>query len=226
MLVNVAKVVKGVAFLWGDTFALTRRERDEAKVADGWHIVVRTPKTFMDKKGTERSYVRVVLENVDKDILEEVINIYYATDEGIRLMMENYFMLIPKQLRDDARFGALKDIIDMGVGFSISGVSREDETLSFVKKIAGIVASRILEDELERKGIDVKALKKDFFRRDDAKSVADATAIDVSDAIEAESVVTTDNGDIYANLDDDADVGNGADEADETVDGTDEAESE
>lgn len=223
MLVNVAKVVRGVAFLWGDTFALTRREE---KVSDGWYIVVRTPKTFKDKKGTERSYVKVVAD-VDDAILQDVINIYYATDTGIKLMMVDKFLLIPKQLRDDARFGALSDLIEMGVGFSMSGISKEDETLSFVKKIAGIVASRILEDELERGGIDVKALKDAFFRKDTAKPAV-SPDIDVSDAIEADSVVTTGNGDIYANLADDADVGNDdgkdADEADETADGTDGAE--
>lgn len=141
----VAKVENGVAYLWGESFALVGGEKSE----DGWYFVKLSNSEFKDKKGVTRQYVNIVAPVEDKEELKRILNIYYGYSEGIKDLIENYYNLVPAQIRNDSRFMTLCSLVEV-VDYS-SAVSKEHEMSNFVSKVCCIVAGRIIKDKFVKK---------------------------------------------------------------------------
>lgn len=141
----VARVENGVAYLWGESFALVGGEKCE----DGWYFAKISNGEFKDKKGVVRQYVNVLAESKDKEELKRILDIYYGTNNGIKDIISNYINLVPSQIRADARFKtlcAITDVFDYSSAFS-----KEHEMTNFVSKVCCIVAGRIIKDKFVKK---------------------------------------------------------------------------
>lgn len=155
-----ARVESGVAYLWGEAFAIVgldksilvgkdSKEVRASKYNNGWYYAKLSKKDFMDKKGIERKYISIVEPVGDTEELKRIINIYYGTPEGIKDVLQNYSNLIPLQIRQDTRykaFVALSELIDYS-----SELSKEHEMGNFVSKVCCIVAGRIIRDKFAKK---------------------------------------------------------------------------
>lgn len=141
----VARVENGVAYLWGESFALVGGE----KCNDGWYFAKISNGEFKDKKGVVRQYVNILSKAEDIEELKRILNIYYGNNSGIKDMISNYINLVPAQIRADARFKALCAIMDV-IDYS-SAVSKEHEMSNFVSKVCCIVAGRIIKDKFIKK---------------------------------------------------------------------------
>ena len=141
----VAKVENGVAYLWGESFALVSNEKNE----DGWYFVKLSKNEFKDKKGVNRQYVSIVAPADDKEELKRVLNIYYGYNDGIKDLINNYYNLVPAQIRSDSRFKTLCSLVDT-INYS-SAYSKEHEMSNFVSKVCCIVAGRIIKDKFVKK---------------------------------------------------------------------------
>lgn len=141
----VAKVENGVAYLWGESFALVGGGKGE----DDWYFVKLSNGEFKDKKGVTRQYVNIVAPVEDKEELKRILNIYYGYNEGIKDLIENYYNLVPAQIRNDSRFKTLCSLVEV-VDYS-SAVAKEHEMSNFVSKVCCIVAGRIIKDKFVKK---------------------------------------------------------------------------
>lgn len=152
----IARVEDGIAYLWGESFALiSADEGSDVTYENGWYYVIVSKSTFKDKKGVTRQYVTVV-EKIDPSSvvacseLKRLLSIYYGTSEGLKDIVNNYNHLIPYRIRNDSRFHAFESVINLDFGYS-SYLAKEYEMSNFVSKICSIVASRIIKDKFVKK---------------------------------------------------------------------------
>lgn len=141
----IARVENGVAYLWGESFALI----SDDNCTDGWFFVRLANSAFKDKKGVTRQYVNIVAPIEDTAELVRILNIYYGSTEGIRDLIENYYNLVPTQIRSDSRFKTLCELSKV-INYS-SAMSKEHEMSNFVSKVCCIVANRIIKDKFVKK---------------------------------------------------------------------------
>ena len=141
----VARVENGVAYLWGEIFALVSGEKCEA----GWYFARLSKNDFKDKKGITRQYANIVAPVEDNEELTKILGIYYGKTDGIKTLLSDYFHLVPAQIRQDSRFKALVALMD-ALDYS-SAMSKEYEMTNFISKVCCIVASRIVKDKFVKK---------------------------------------------------------------------------
>ena len=141
----VARVENGVAYLWGESFALVGGEKCE----DGWYFAKIYNSEFKDKKGVVRQYVNILAKAEDKEELKRILDIYYGYNAGIKDIINNYINLVPSQIRSDARFKTLCAIMDV-IDYS-SATAKEHEMANFISKVCCIVAGRIIKDKFVKK---------------------------------------------------------------------------
>jgi len=148
----IARVEDGVAYLWGESFALISSEET---YKNGWYYATTSKSTFKDKKGVTRQYVTIVAEIYPESVddyaeLKKLLAIYYGTFDGLKDIVNNYNHLIPFKIRNDSRFHAFESVINLNFGYS-SCLAKEYEMSNFVSKICSIVASRLIKDKFVKK---------------------------------------------------------------------------
>lgn len=144
----VVRVEDGVAYIWGETFALVK---SVLPVDDGWFFGSVGSSELVDKKGVARKYVNI-LAHIDDDIeVVRILNMYFGTVDGINDILEYYKELIPLRMRNDSRFKTFEDMY-YKMGYCRSTI-KEHEMLHFMDKLTSIVASRVVKDKLKTMGV-------------------------------------------------------------------------
>ena len=144
----LAYVEQGVAYLWGEQFALLLTADD---VKSGWYIVEDNKNIFKDKKGTTRVRVSVV-QAVDSTDVKALLNVYYGTTEGMHTIFSNKGYVPPK-IRYDSRFITLTSLYETLDNFSMSTVT-EDEMRNFIHKVGYSVATNMIREIMQRNSKD------------------------------------------------------------------------
>lgn len=135
----LVKVEDNVIYLWGETFALIDKGKSES-VVNGWYYATTTDAVLVDKKGTPRKYA-TIRKSIDVEDLQELLNIYWGTNIGLKTLCTKYRMLVPQKICDDSRFHTLKSLLNFGYCLQIT---RTDEMRKFIEKIVGIVLDKII----------------------------------------------------------------------------------
>lgn len=136
----LVKIVEGVAYLWGESFALIASDN---KYDDGWYFGKLSKNSFVDKKGVTRSYVKNLKFTDNEMDVFKILSIYYGTPDGLKCIIDEYKLLVPTRIRGDSRFNSLESLIKLGMEYS-QAVAKEYEMTNFISKICYIVASRLV----------------------------------------------------------------------------------
>lgn len=146
----ITRVNQGVAYLWGECFALIN---NDTQWNDGWYYATVSDNVFKDAKGVERHYVTLISE-ADTDDLQRLLDMYYGTPDGIKDILSNYKHLVPSKIRCDSRFNSLEALVK-AVDYS-NVLAKEYEMANFVSKVCSIVVSRIIKDKFVKKETVIK----------------------------------------------------------------------
>lgn len=128
-------------FIFGEEWALNNDKTFKGK---GWYYAIQKS-TFADKGGKKRKVI-ILSEKIDNmELVHDILNVYYGTETGIKLICGKYAKYLPKDIINDFRFESLNKLSEL-IGLTVN-TCKDDGMKSFIVKISDTILSEICKEK-------------------------------------------------------------------------------